>query len=45
MEAATAGDLKAVGERILAPMLASTAVLGPKAAAAAGKAFAERVAN
>lgn len=45
MEAATVADLKAVGERILASGKASTAVLGPKAAAPAGKAFSERVAN
>ncbi len=45
MEAATTADLKAVGERVLASGKASTAVLGPKAAAPAGKAFAERVAS
>ncbi len=43
LEAATVGDLRAVGERILAPGLAATAVLGPKAAAGAGRAFADRV--
>ncbi|MBU2379486.1 MAG: insulinase family protein [Alphaproteobacteria bacterium] len=45
LEAATVGDLKAVGERILASGLAATAVLGLKAAAPAGRAFAERVAG
>ncbi len=45
MEAATAADLKAVGERILSSGKAATAVLGPRAAAPAGKAFAERVAG
>jgi predicted Zn-dependent peptidase len=39
VEAATAGDLKAVGERILSSGKAATAVLGPKAAAPAGAAF------
>ena len=43
MEAATATDLKAVGERILSSRKAATAVLGPKAAAPAGRAFSERV--
>ncbi len=45
LEAATIDDLRSVGSRVLAPRLASTAVLGPKAAAAAGKAFVERVAH
>lgn len=44
LETATIDDLRAVGERILSPGRAATAVLGPKAAAGAGKAFVERVA-
>ena len=43
IEAVTAEDLKRVGQRVLASGLAATAVLGPKAAAGAGKAFVERV--
>jgi predicted Zn-dependent peptidase len=43
LEAVTADDIRAVGARALAPARAATAVLGPKAAAGAGKAFAERL--
>ncbi len=43
LEAATVDDLRHVGARILSSKRASTAVLGPKAAAGAGKAFVERV--
>jgi predicted Zn-dependent peptidase len=45
IDAVTIEDLKRVGERLLSPKLAATAVLGPKAAASAGKAFVERVAR
>jgi predicted Zn-dependent peptidase len=45
LEAATIDDLRAVGARILAPGQAATAVLGPRAAASAGRAFVERVAG
>ncbi|CAL1690671.1 putative zinc protease [Brevundimonas subvibrioides] len=45
LEAVSAGDLRAVGARVLASGLAATAVLGPRAAAGAGKAFLERVAR
>ena len=41
MLAQTAGDVRRVAERCLAPGLAATAVLGPKAAAPAGAAFRE----
>jgi len=45
IEAVTADDLRSVGARILAPRRTATAVLGPRAAAPAGRAFAERVAR
>lgn len=41
IEAVTTDDLKALGRRLLAPGLAASAVLGPKAGAGAGRAFAE----
>ena len=43
IDAVTAEDLRAVGQRVLASGRAATAVLGPRAAAPAGRAFAERV--
>jgi predicted Zn-dependent peptidase len=45
LQAVTADDLKAVGERVLVSRRAATAVLGPRAAAPAGRAFVERVAG
>ncbi|QTN19488.1 insulinase family protein [Brevundimonas sp. AJA228-03] len=45
LQAVSINDLKAVGTRVLTSGLASTAVLGPKAAAGAGRAFVERVAG
>ncbi len=41
IDAVTAEDLRRVGERVLAPRRAATAVLGPKAATGAGEAFGE----
>ena len=43
IEAVTADDLRAVGQRLLASGQAATAVLGPKAANGAGAAFAARL--
>ena len=43
--AATADDLRRVGQRVLAPGLSATSVLGPKAAHAAGTAFAKGLAK
>ena len=43
IEAATADDLRRVGARVLASGLSATSVLGPKAANAAGAAFAKRL--
>jgi len=45
LQAVSSNDLKAVGTRVLTSGLASTAVLGPRAAAGAGRAFVERVAG
>ncbi|MFN3536129.1 MAG: M16 family metallopeptidase [Brevundimonas sp.] len=41
MEAVTAEDMRRLGQRLLAPGLSATAVLGPKSASKAGKVFAE----
>jgi len=43
IEATTADDLRRVGQRVLASGLCATSVLGPKAAKAAGAAFAKRL--
>ena len=43
LEATTAADLKRAAARVLAPGLAATAVLGPRSAAPAGAAFANRL--
>ena len=43
LEAVNAEDLRAVGQRVLAPGLTATAVLGPRAAHGAGAAFTARL--
>ena len=43
IEAVTADDVRAVGVRALAPGRSATAVLGPRAAAGAGRAFGKRL--